>query len=301
MIDITLVLLCHNRPIFAREAIISVLNQTEKNFKLIISDNSSNKELNNLIKREFSYLEYISWFPGVSAFEHFKKVISLVNTKYFVLFHDDDTMEPEFVSSILKQFELTPNVAAVGTNGYLMTPAGNIMEDKFYFKSSNCIEIFKDKYNFVKRYLVGDLGGVSPFCSYAYNTELIHGLYPDYRRARNYCDAVFLSDVLDRGGIVWINKPLVRIRCHDENLSFASGVSDYKGFLSLIRTEFGLVFKKTHIDEYRLPHLIVALKRKKRKPPFSVIKYFLFALPGLIICSSSFRNRILKKMLRIVY
>jgi glycosyltransferase involved in cell wall biosynthesis len=297
---LTVVLLCYNRPLFAREAIKSILNQSEKNFNFIISDNSTNNELKDLVKSEFPSLEYLSWFPGIPAFEHFKNVISLVNTKYFVLFHDDDTMESEFVENILNQFKLTPNVAAVGTNGFLMTSTGQNMGGKCYFTSCNRIDSFSDKRNFLMRYLVGDLGGVSPFCSYAYNAELIRGLYPDYSRARNYCDAVFLADVLERGAIIWLNQPLVRVRCHDENLSFASGVSDYKGFLNLIRTEFGLVFKKRYIDEYRLPHLIVAMQRKGRKLPLPVIKYFICAFPGLIFCSSSFRKRILKKILRLV-
>jgi hypothetical protein len=253
-----------------------------------------------LVKNEFPSLEYVSWFPGMPAFEHFKQVISLVNTKYFVLFHDDDTMESEFVKTILEQFQLNPNVAAVGTNGFSMTSTGQNLGDKYYFTSRNHIDSITDKHSLVMRYLVGDLGGVSPFCSYAYNTDLIRGLYPDYSRARNYCDTVFLAEVLERGGIIWVNKPLVKVRCHDDNLSYASGVSDYKGFLNLIRTEFGLVFKKRYIDEYRLPHLFVAMQRKGRRLPWSVIKYFIYAFPGLIIFSSSFRNRMLKKIIRLL-
>ena len=132
----------------ARDAIKSILNQTEKNFKFIISDNSSNKELSDLVKSEFSSLEYISWFPGMPAFEHFKKVISLINTKYFVLFHDDDTMESEFVKIILDQFHLTPNVAAVGTNGFLMTSTGQSMGENCYFTSRNRIDSINDKHSF---------------------------------------------------------------------------------------------------------------------------------------------------------
>lgn len=297
---LTVVLLCYNRPAFAKEAINSILNQTEKNFNFIISDNSSNKEMYVLAKNEFSSLEYFSWFPGMPAFEHFKKVITLINTKYFVLFHDDDAMEPEYVKTILDQFLLNPKVAAVGTNGFLMTSTGQSMGEKCYFTSRNRIDLINNKHSLVMKYLVGDLGGVSPFCSYAYNTDLIRGLYPDYSRARNYCDTVFLADILDRGDIIWVNQPLVRIRCHDDNLSYASGVSDYKGFLNLIRTEFGLVFKKRYIDEYRLPHLIVAMQRKGRRLPWSVIKYFICAFPGLIIFSSSFRNKMLKKIVRLL-
>jgi glycosyltransferase involved in cell wall biosynthesis len=296
---LTVILLCHNRPVLAREAVKSILNQNEKDFKFIISDNSSNKEMNDLIKNEFASLEYISWFPGVPVFEHFKRVISLVDSQYFVLFHDDDIMEPEFIKTILDQFESNPTAAAIGTNAFLMTSAGQSSEEKYAFSSRNRTESFYDRRNFVVRYLASDLGGISPFCSYAYNTELVQGLYPDYSKARNYCDTIFLTDVLKRGPIIWVNKPLVRVRCHDDNLSTSSGVGDYKGFLSFIRMEYGPVFKQRYVDEYRLSRLIVAIRRRGRKIPLSVIKYSICVLPKLMICSNSFRSRVLKKLLRL--
>ena len=111
---LTVVLLSHNRPMFATAAIESILDQSEKKFKFWVSDNSSNKELQEIVKDRFPEIEYKSWFPGVSVGEHFKKVLSSISTPYFVMFHDDDLMEPDFARKILEAFKEEPLAAAIG-------------------------------------------------------------------------------------------------------------------------------------------------------------------------------------------
>ena len=150
-----------------------------------------------IVKADFPSLEYLSWFPGISLAEHFKEVISLVTTPYFVLFHDDDLMEPEYVKYILEQFQSTPLAAAVATNGVTINSKGQrIIKNEVGFKSHKIIETFYDKNRFVLQYLVGDFGGIASFCSYAYNTNLIRGIYPNFLKCRYYFDTIFLTEIL---------------------------------------------------------------------------------------------------------
>ena len=134
---LTIVLMTHNRPVLAVNAIESILNQSEKDFKLVVSDNSSNKELQEIMEARFPQVEHKSWFPGMPLAEHFKKVISLVDTAYFVMFHDDDLMEPDYVKRILEEFKKEPHAAAIATNAWKIDKDGEKIQDSKFFVSKN--------------------------------------------------------------------------------------------------------------------------------------------------------------------
>lgn len=289
--------MCHNRPKYAEKAIESILNQTEKQFKFIVSDNSSNYELQEILKETFPFVENISWVPGVPAFSHFKNVIAMIDTPYFMLFHDDDLMELDFIETVKAEIVNRAYAAAIATNAWLINDVGERIGESTAFVSSNPSELFQEKKQFLLRYLANDLGGIAPFCSYVYNTKLTKGLLPDFSRARNYCDTIFLMEVIGRGPIAWINKPLIRTRIHENNLSNNSGVRDYKSFLAIIRKDSDLKNCQRYIDEYRFMRLFVALKRRRRFP-VPALKYFFAVFPKLFFYSPFFRGRVFSHLLR---
>ena len=303
---LTVVLLCHNRPSYAIEAINSILNQSNSSFDFVISDNSSNTQLREIVHNNFSALNYKSWFPGIPVIDHFQWAFSSVSTPYFVVFHDDDLMEPEYVQTILDQFNATPSAVAVATNSITINSLGVPSKKRFSrhitsFVSPRRNITFREKHKFVQQYLAADLGGTANFSSYAYNTELIKGIYPDLSKCRFYFDTLFLSRILERGPIIWINEPLVRMRCHDTTISSSCGVRDYKSFISLTSKEFGNKIKQLYIDEYHFTHLYVTLEKRGRGLPYPALKFFISVLQMLLISSSTFRRRILNKLLQLVY
>lgn len=303
---LTVVLLCHNRPGFAVEAIKSILNQSTCSFDLLISDNSSNKQLNDIVNNDFPALAYRSWFPGIPAIEHFRRVISSVDTPYFVMFHDDDVMEIDYVRSILRQFSVTPHAAAVGTNGIMINSDGSriktgVTGNTNVFAASDQDIIFCDQNKFVLQYLAGDFGGAANFSSYAYNTEVIRGIYPDLSKCRYYFDTIFLTQILQRGPIVWINQPLVRMRNHDTTISSSCGVLDYKSFISYITKEYGNEIKRIYVDEYHFANLYVALEKRGRGIPYPALCYLMRVFPKLVVSSRTFRRRVINKLIQLVY
>jgi glycosyltransferase involved in cell wall biosynthesis len=291
---ITVVLLCHNRPAYAENAIKSILNQSDKDFRFVVSDNSSNKELQGVMKARYPEVEYISRFPGIPFLEHFKEVISLVDSKYFVMFHDDDFMEPDYVSRVLGEFAKHPSAGAVGTNAWLMDGKGNKISNQTSYAGSEKIKVITCKEILLRQYLASDYGGVVPYCSYAFNTALIKGVVPNYSMRDNF-DTYFLMEVVGRGPLVWINEPLIRARRHENNRSHISGVGCYKPFVNIGRDLLGQTIKQKHIDEYHFLRLFFVLK-KNRKRPVPAIKYLIRVFPKLMIVSRSFRERIFKKI-----
>ena len=295
---LTVVLLCHNRVQMAVEALESIIAQTTTEFRLVVSDNSTNEDLRARLAAEFPAIEVVSWYPGVPAFDHFNNVIAMIDTRYFVMFHDDDLMEPEYVETILERFRKHPSAAAIGTNAIPIDGSGTPRSDRHWFQGepTGSDRIFVDQLSLLQQYLVVDRGGIAPFPSYAYNSELVRGLTMQYSVGRAYCDTVFLLEIMKRGPLIWIDKPLLRVRIHATNQSNLCAVRDYKIFVSWVKREFGARVSRRHLDEYRLPRLYLALANRHRFPA-AALKYFLCAMPRLLVTSKSFRQRICRKLL----
>jgi glycosyltransferase involved in cell wall biosynthesis len=292
---LTIVLLTRNRPVYAVGAIESILNQSEKNFKFVVSDNSTNKELQEIMNSRFPEVEYNSWFPGVSLMEHFKKVISQIDTQYYVMFHDDDLMEPDYVSRVLEEFKKMPSAAAIGTNAWLIDENGENIDNQMTYVGPEQIRVITSEKILLRQYLSNDFGGVVAFCSYAYNSELIKGILPDTSKW-HYFDTYFLMEIAGRGPLLWINEPLINARRHKNTVSSDSGVRDYKPILNVGRDLLGPIIKQRHLDEYRFLRLLFALKARG-KLPIPALKYFFIIFLKLVFLSYSFRKRILRKIL----
>jgi glycosyltransferase involved in cell wall biosynthesis len=293
---LTVVLLCRNRPGYAAQTIDSILAQTRKDFRFVLSDNSTDFRMRDLAASRYPQVEYRSWYPGTPLFEHFRNAMALVDTPYFVLFHDDDLMEPRFVEKVLAQFEAHPEAAAVATNGRRVDAEGRDWPGPDLLTDAAPVTVVTASLELAERHLAVDLGGVAPFCSYVYHRERIRGLCPDFSVCGYYCDTIFLFDVLERGPLVWINEPLMKVRDHGGNVSYACGSRDYKSFITLLRQRFGASIPEHYIDEYRCPRLLVTLKRRGRMPA-AAMKYMARVIPGLMIRSRSFRKRVMRRML----
>ena len=303
MNDLTVSLMCHNRPESAVEAISSILDQTVNNFDFLVSDNSTNDELQSILVKKFPDIESIKWNPHhKTLFDHFNALKRLVKTKYLVLFHDDDVMNPNYVKRILEEFSINPNASAIASNGYLINAENKKINNKVIynghvFESSKDIIDFRDKNSILERYLSWDSGGVAPFDSYAYNLSKIKDLKLDFSRGRHYCDAVFILDVVSKGEVVWINEPLTKVRIHKDQLSEVCDVRDYKSFITTMIKESKNDINQFSIDEYRFRNLLYSL-RKRGRFPFPAIKFFLGMIPKLFFRSRSFRKRVFASFFR---
>ena len=82
------------------KAINSILAQTFQNFELIISDNASNDETENICRKFVSKdprIRYMRQNKNIGAIANFNFLISEATEKYFMWAASDDWLSPEFV------------------------------------------------------------------------------------------------------------------------------------------------------------------------------------------------------------
>jgi len=239
MQTITICILCRNRPEYARQAILSILEQTYKNFELLVSDNSSNDEVQNMMKREFPEVCYIRRAPPQELWEHINRCIEELRSEYFCLFHDDDVMKPEFVETVETYLRAYPAAIAFGCNAEVETCGKK--EARNFFRSFRKQEVLTMPREMAERYFSRAQSGFPPFPGYVYNRSMIGDQRLPYDGGK-YADVTWLLNLIRKGNIVWITKPLMIYRYHENNYGKTESVQDRLKFLAYLksnRAEFG--------------------------------------------------------------
>ena len=134
---VSIILLTYNRPNYLKEAIFGILTQNYKYFELIILDNGSSEETNELINSfTDKRISYIRNENNSKDFINFAFTLPLL--KYFIITHDDDIMEPDFILKEVEILEKNDEVVLVGTNTILI-------DNQSKTTKQNTLNFFKDK------------------------------------------------------------------------------------------------------------------------------------------------------------
>lgn len=229
---LTIYILCHNRTDDARQAIFSVLQQDDRNFTLTVSDNSSNDDVAQMLKREFPEVHYIRRLPMLPALEHFNRCIEDAQSDYFCLFHDDDLMSPDFVSVMKQNIHDYPSVIAFGCNAKIESFGKLAVRPSF--RSFRSHELISSPRELAMRYFSRAQSGIAPFPSYVYNRRLVaeRRIPAD---GGKYADVTWLLSLVGTGPIVWISKPLMTYRMHASNDGNVESMRDRLRFLRYLK------------------------------------------------------------------
>ena len=291
-----IVVMTRNRLHYLIKTLESIKNQSNKNFKLIISDNSDNFLTKNFLQNNLMIDEYHSWHPGISAEEHYQKVKLIGDSKYITIFHDDDLMDEKYVESVLNIFKNYDSVGAVATNAFIIDEKDIIIK-QYNFIISGDYKIFNNKENLIKNYLSNKCGGVAPFSSYCYKRENLDKIPFNWKEGNKYFDASFLARFCMSNEIMWLNKNLIKLRHHNERLTTISGVKDYKTLYLAIKGINGICDNLMK-EEYRISNLYQNLLIKNKLK--GNIYKLLIACFFLFVKSKNFRIRIVKFLINII-
>ena len=102
-IDLTVFVITYNRAELLSNAIDSILSQSYRRFALVVVDNASTDNTYEIVNRyQDERVFYYCQDVNVGGIGNINTSIDLAATKYIVIFHDDDAMEKELLSSEYK-------------------------------------------------------------------------------------------------------------------------------------------------------------------------------------------------------
>jgi glycosyltransferase involved in cell wall biosynthesis len=262
----------HNRPKQAMEAIESILAQTDKNFRLVVSDNSSSYELRNLVGSSIGF-EYIKRAQVLSGIDHGNQCVSEIKTDYFTLFNDDDLMLPNFVRDFWTAQSLFPEAVAFGANA-IVENHGNV--SGLSFKAARPYIGPISPNDLLRRYFSHHQLGIAPLPSYVYKKSALNGLYFDVCGGK-YADVQWLSQWCAKGCVMWIAEPMMMYRLHDSNDGKFESRHDRFRFLAYLKSS-GDIFSPEILSDYRFflyKKLLPGLKQVGSIKAYGLLSKFL--------------------------
>lgn len=235
----------HDRPEMAAEAVESALALDYPDFEVLLSDNSSNGD--DRIERKFGGaqrkgLRYVRRRPCMVSSDHTAAVISDTKAQYFMAFHDDDILNPDFLKQTMDVALSMPACAAVGSNYGIMD--NGVRTVHAGMPPSKAVTVWRDHRALLdymaKRSFHLEPGCFSMIGGQLYRREKVGRLYPMESWGGKYNDMAFMAEVCRRGPVAWVMEPLWWTRHHTGQDGFSYALDDALLFLEYYRAAMGL-------------------------------------------------------------
>lgn len=113
---------------YLRQALESALNQTYENIEVIVSDNCSTDNTEAVV-RAFSdqRLRYFRHDENIGANNNFNFCVEQARGDYFLLLHDDDMIDADFVQVCLKAADYRPDFGIIQTGTRIVDSNGKML------------------------------------------------------------------------------------------------------------------------------------------------------------------------------
>jgi len=113
---------------YLRQALESALNQTYKNIEVIVSDNCSTDNTEAVV-RAFSdqRLRYFRHDENIGANNNFNFCVEQARGDYFLLLHDDDMIDSDFVHVCMKAADYRPDFGIIQTGTRIVDSNGKML------------------------------------------------------------------------------------------------------------------------------------------------------------------------------
>jgi glycosyltransferase involved in cell wall biosynthesis len=113
------------------QALESALHQTYENLEIIVSDNGSTDNTESLVKHYGNArIKYHRQNPAFSPNENFNYCLNAAQGEYFLLLHDDDLIDPDFVEVCVRALSGSPEAGIIRTGTRVIDAQGNVIKEK---------------------------------------------------------------------------------------------------------------------------------------------------------------------------
>jgi len=244
-------ILCRNRPEYAQEAINSFNCQLQKDVELIISDNSTNSEVRDLVSSKFPEISYIRRLPPLSSENHFKKIIEESSGDYLVMFHDDDRVLSGYIGTLLRTIDQAHDVSAIAPNGNIIDKSGDPVKFSRPMVSCGFFDGIRmiTATNLVDAYFSPRSCGIAPFAGYAYNKKYLSKHLVQSSDGGKHADVSLLIKLSETRPILWLESVLVQSRRHGENDSSQENIHDRISLKKYLMKR-GLLVRRTNVFDF---------------------------------------------------
>ncbi|WP_176786476.1 glycosyltransferase family 2 protein [Thermoactinomyces sp. DSM 45892] len=208
----------YNRPEYLKLALHSALSQTYPNIEIIIGDDSTNDETENMLRpylKQYDHIKYFRRTAGV-PYDNMAECFQLASGEFINFLMDDDIFHTEKITKMMDYFLKYPNVSLVTSYRELIDANGNALPTEGFSRqlfSHDTIANGKDFGAFFMKHRVNFIG--EPTTALFRKSALSQG-WANYQGIRYFAlvDISSWLTLLSNGDFIYIAEPLSFFRRH---------------------------------------------------------------------------------------
>ncbi len=234
----------YNGEGFVGSAIESILNQTFQDFEIVISDNASTDQTEEICRAyvaKDSRIRYFRSEKNLGAALNYDRTFTEARGRYFKWAAHDDLLAPTYLEKCINVLENNPDVAMCTADTMLVDADGDRL---LYEAEADCLmDKFGNRYrNYDKP---RDFAAATPhkrYKSHLFNTRWVFEIFGVYRHevfansskhgAYYGSDKVLLAEVCIMGKIVVIPEPLFLNRRHENQSASLKSIEEREKWIN---------------------------------------------------------------------
>lgn len=205
---------------YLKQTLASALNQTYQNFEIIVSDNCSPDHTESVVK-SFSdpRIRYFRHSENIGANNNFNFCLEQASGDYFLLFHDDDLIDTDFVETCMKAANYSTATGIVRTGTRVIDSDGRVLEELPNMVGGLSTEDF---------FMGWFTGKTALFlCSTLFNTKLLKEMGGFNSKHQLFQDVIAEAQLAARFGRVDVQEVKASFRRHPETRTFSHKVIEW--------------------------------------------------------------------------
>ncbi len=206
----------YNSATFITEAITSITQQTYSNIEIIVGDNASTdntEEIVDLLIKKDARIKYYRNTTNLGYSGNCNKLISLASGDYVAIYHSDDIYDPSIVEKEVEILDNNADILGVFTLAKQIDTSGARLADMFSpFRNENGVRrVSLDQY--INNVI--DYGGSCFVCPTSMIRKSIYETLDGYNTELKYIeDQDMWARILQKGLIAVIPEYLISYRVH---------------------------------------------------------------------------------------
>lgn len=263
---VSVLILTYNNVKFLKSALESVFNQTYKNIEIIIGDDSSNDEVENLVKKyiaQYRNIKYINNEGKLGGYGKNNRINLYKESRgeFISFLNHDDIYEVNRIEIMVSAFLKNKSITLVTSGKKCINSNGEIISESAFRDSKNIIIDGKDA---GKKLLYDMSNFIGEPTTAMFKKKCIEDELTNYNNEHIYAlgDVTMWLKVLKKGKLLFIPQNLSSFRIHEgqnSNLGIINtlyAIDWYK----LINSAF---FEKNYIEEYEEYIYLKTIWRKR--------------------------------------
>jgi glycosyltransferase involved in cell wall biosynthesis len=213
---------------YLRETLSSALNQTYDNIEIIVSDNCSSDGTENYVRGlNNPRIRYFRHDTNIGPHNNFNYCLKQSRGAYFLLLHDDDLIDGDFVESCMAHANYATDIAIIQTGTRVIDSVGNILSESL----NNAVDLSTEDY--FRALFAAETSWY--LCCTLFNTRQLREI-GGFQSKRNLVqDGVAIVKLAAKSRIVIIRDIKASFRKHPDEITFAVKVRDWcEDYLALL-------------------------------------------------------------------